>query len=152
MRHRMAVSISSKGRVDRVPKNKLKRLAERVLISLGWKEIEFGIYLVDDRTIQDLNFRYRQKDAPTDVLAFPLECPSLQTEEGGPPRMLGEVVISVETAERQSEERGRTFHGEMAVLLIHGVLHLVGFDHEEALGKRRMKRKERELIKTCWID
>ena len=152
MNHGIFVSISSKGRVGRVPENELKRLAKRLLISLGQSEMEFGIVLVDDCTIQDLNLRYRQKDAPTDVLAFAMECPSLQTEDGGPPRMLGEVVISVETARRQSEERDRTVKKEVAILLIHGILHLVGFDHEEAREERRMKRKERELIKKCWID
>lgn len=152
MRHRIIVSISSKGKGGRVPQNKLKKLALRVLISLGWKEVEFGIVLVNDRTIQDLNLRYRQKDTPTDVLSFSMECPSLQVGEDRPPRLLGEVVISVETARRQSVKYRRTFYEELSGLLIHGILHLVGFDHEEDSEERRMKRKERELIKTCWVD
>ena len=98
--------------------------------------------LVDDDRIRDLNRRYRRKDRPTDVLAFPLR-------EGAFPAVgyaLGDVVISLQTAMRQAREHGGTLADEVDRLLVHGILHLAGYDHEVApREERRMRRKEREL-------
>ena len=92
-----------------------------------------------DPEIHDLNRRYRGKDRPTDVLSFPL-ADALQ------PSLLGEVVISVETAARQAQRRGRSLPEELQTLLIHGVLHLLGYDHEVSRSEAiRMRRKEREV-------
>lgn len=92
-----------------------------------------------DQTIHELNRRYRHKDRPTDVLSFPLAdecCPTL----------LGDVVISVDTARRQARQRKRAFAAELRALLIHGILHLLGYDHEVSDSEAvRMRRKEREL-------
>ncbi len=92
-----------------------------------------------DPEIHDLNRRYRGKDRPTDVLSFPL-ADALQSS------LLGEVVISVETAARQAQRRGHSLREELQTLLIHGVLHLVGYDHEVSRSEAmRMHRKEREV-------
>lgn len=92
-----------------------------------------------DATIQALNRRYRGEDKPTDVLSFPL-ADALQ------PFLLGEVIISIETAARQAEQRGRPLREELQVLLIHGILHLLGYDHEVSRRDAiRMQRKEREV-------
>ena len=92
-----------------------------------------------DQTIHELNRQYRNKDRPTDVLSFPLAdevCPTL----------LGDVVISIDTARRQARQRKRAFADELRALLIHGILHLLGYDHEVSEGEAvRMRRKEREL-------
>ena len=92
-----------------------------------------------DQTIHELNRQYRHKDRPTDVLAFPLadeHCPTL----------LGDVVISMDTARRQARQRKRAFADELRTLLIHGILHLLGYDHEVSDSEAvRMRRKEREL-------
>jgi len=94
---------------------------------------------VTDPEIHDLNRRYRGKDRPTDVLSFPL-ADALQSS------LLGEVVISVETAARQAQRRGHSLREELQTLLIHGVLHLVGYDHEVSRSEAmRMHRKEREV-------
>jgi probable rRNA maturation factor len=94
---------------------------------------------VPDPTIQALNRQYRGKDKPTDVLSFPL-ADELQ------PFLLGEVVISTETAARQAERHGHTLREELQILLIHGILHLLGYDHEVSRGEAaRMRRKEREV-------
>jgi rRNA maturation RNase YbeY len=86
-----------------------------------------------------LNRQYRHKDTPTDVLAFPLA-------DAACPFLLGDVVISVETAARQAARRGCSAAQEIQILLIHGILHLVGYDHEVSpSAARRMRRKEREL-------
>jgi len=94
---------------------------------------------VTDQIIHELNRQYRHKDRSTDVLSFPLadeRCPTL----------LGDVVISVDTARRQARQRKRAFADELRVLLIHGILHLLGYDHEVSDSEAvRMRRKEREL-------
>ena len=92
-----------------------------------------------DQTIRELNRQYRHKNRPTDVLSFPLadeRCPTL----------LGDVVISIDTARRQARQRKRAFADELRALLIHGILHLLGYDHEVSDSEAvRMRRKEREL-------
>ena len=92
-----------------------------------------------DLEIHALNRQYRRKDKPTDVLSFPL-ADELQ------PFLLGDVVISLETAARQAQRRGYALHEEIQALLIHGILHLLGYDHEVSRGEAiRMHGKEREV-------
>lgn len=92
-----------------------------------------------DSEIQTLNRQYRGKNQPTDVLSFPL-ADELQ------PSLLGDVVISVETAARQAQRRGHSLREELQTLLIHGILHLLGYDHEVSRSEAvRMQRKEREV-------
>lgn len=92
-----------------------------------------------DPAIRELNRRYRNRDIPTDVLSFPLAdevCPDL----------LGDVVISVDTLRRQARQRKRSVADELLRLLIHGVLHLLGYDHEVSSAEaRRMRKAEREM-------
>ena len=110
---------------------------------MGCPEAEVGCLLVTDRRIRALNRRYRGEDHPTDVLAFP------QGEGGGPPGhpgLLGDVVISVETAARQAARAGNSLEREAALLLIHGILHLLGYDHAEPEEERRMQAREEELL------
>jgi rRNA maturation RNase YbeY len=96
---------------------------------------------VKDLTIHSLNRRYRGKDKPTDVLSFPL------TDELYP-ELLGDVVISVDTATRQARRRGHSLREELQILLIHGILHLLGYDHEVSRSEAiRMHRKERETLR-----
>lgn len=86
-----------------------------------------------------LNLQYREKDKPTDVLSFPL-ADELQ------PHLLGDVVISIETAARQAQRRKHSLREELQILLIHGILHLLGYDHELSRSEAiRMHRKEREI-------
>ncbi|RIL08450.1 MAG: rRNA maturation RNase YbeY [Proteobacteria bacterium] len=106
---------------------------------------EVSILLTNDRNIRRLNKSYRGKDKVTDVLSFSLQEGS--RERQGLP--LGDVVISVETAKRQSREFGCTFKQELNRLLVHGLLHLCGYDHEKvsASKARRMRSLERRLLK-----
>lgn len=97
--------------------------------------LELSLVLCDDAHIQELNREWRGVDAPTDVLSFELE--DDEEVEGGaspelPVNVLGDVVISLDTARRQAGERGYSLADECRVLLVHGVLHLLGFDHEES--------------------
>jgi probable rRNA maturation factor len=90
-----------------------------------------------------LNREWRGKDRPTDVLSFSLR----EGEHGGVASALGDVVISLETAARQARDRRSSLASEVDRLLVHGILHLAGYDHEvSAREERRMKRKEREML------
>jgi len=119
----------------------LKRVFEIVR-----KEGEVSLLLVDDPTIRDLNREYRGRDRPTDVLSFALNEGELPDPA---PEMWGDIVISVESALRQAEEYGHSFETEMARLLIHGALHLLGYDHETTESEaERMRTQEAEILRT----
>jgi len=110
---------------------------------------ECSVVVVDDATIAVLNHTYRGVSGPTDVLAFPMT----EGRFGGlSPDLLGDVVISAETAERQAREAGRDLRDELAHLLVHGILHLVGYDHGTTQERRRMWRKQRAILAACGID
>jgi probable rRNA maturation factor len=116
---------------------------------LGCPEAEVGCLLVTDARIRALNRHYRGEDHPTDVLAFP------QGQGSGPagyPGLLGDVVISVETAARQAARAGHSLTREAALLLIHGILHLLGHDHATAAARRRMWALQRRLLRETAAD
>jgi probable rRNA maturation factor len=102
--------------------------------------------LVDDAAMAALNRTYRGIAEPTDVLAFPMtEGPFSELA----PECLGDVVISVETAVRQ--KRGGDLHAELALLLVHGILHLVGYDHGTARERQRMGNAEAAVLGACGV-
>jgi len=96
------------------------------------------VLLTTDATIRDLNKRFRGKDTATDVLSFPAADP-VQNRE----KIAGDVAISVDTARREAAEQGHTLSVELRILILHGLLHLAGYDHESDTGK--MQRRERQL-------
>ena len=120
----------------------LKQRARSVLRLLELAKSELSISLVGDREIRELNRSYRDRDRATDVLSFSLVDGDWASFRGA---MLGDVVISIETAHRQARKRHRSLDEETARLLIHGVLHLVGHDHELPMDYRRMRAEERRL-------
>ena len=112
---------------------------------------EVSILLLDDPGIAALNGQYRGKLRPTDVLSFPLY--TAEELAGLQPDVLGDVVISVETAARQAARAGCALWEEMTRLLIHGILHLLGFDHEnDAAAARAMRTLERRILKAVLAD
>jgi rRNA maturation RNase YbeY len=118
-------------------------LARESLRFLGETPSTLSVALVDDATMQQLNREWRGKDRPTDVLAF------AQREGEAPhdPSLLGDVVISIPTAERQAERRGWPLERELTELLVHGILHLLGYDHEgSSTEARRMRARTREVL------
>lgn len=112
----------------------------KILNVLGCPEEEVSLVLVSDRKIRDLNREYRQINRTTDVLSF-------SAREGDfplpPDSPLGDVLVSVETAARQAKDIGHSFDAEVERLVIHGILHLLGYDHADSKDRRRMKAKER---------
>ena len=123
----------------------VKGLADRMLASLELADAELSVLLVDDNFIQNLNREHRGKDRPTDVLAFPVDEEPI---EAGP-RILGDVVISLPTAQRQADSRKRELLPEVRFLLAHGLLHLIGHDHATKAQKRKMDAAARRLVRAA---
>jgi rRNA maturation RNase YbeY len=141
----MSVRVSGPPRGAALPaldRGLLRRRAGRVLAALGRRGAELSVALVDDAEIAALNGRYRGKPRPTDVLSFSLLDGAHAERRGA---LLGDVVIGVATAARQARRARRTLDDELARLLIHGVLHLVGHDHQEDAEAARMRAEERRL-------
>jgi rRNA maturation RNase YbeY len=138
------VSIASRGRRAPALAARLGRAARRLLAALRLADAELSLLLVSDAEMRKLNRAWRGKDRPTDVLAFAQR----EGPGGAPDGLLGDVVISVDTARRQAVERGHTLGVEAERLLVHGVLHLLGYDHERSPAEaRRMQRRERTLAR-----
>lgn len=123
----------------------VRKLAEAMLRTLELEASELSVLLTDDSTIQRLNRDHRAKDKPTDVLAFPLD------EKGEDPTRpwLGDVVISIDTALRQANSRRRELAQEVRFLLAHGLLHLIGYDHDTRPRKREMDAAARRLVRSA---
>ncbi|MBL8615464.1 MAG: rRNA maturation RNase YbeY [Deltaproteobacteria bacterium] len=119
----------------------LRADAQRLLATLGHEGAELSIVLCDDAFIQPLNRDWRDKDQPTDVLSFPQS--EAHTPEGG---LLGDLVISVETAASAAGRLGHRVEEELQVLLVHGLLHLLGFDHEQGEAEAARMRAEEERL------
>ena len=135
----------------------LKRSVRAILSDVGEASAELGILFVGDQRMRSLNRQYRGKDRTTDVLAFAMRearMPyALRQAQGRPvplmPDMLGDVVISAPTAWRQAKEAGQSFDEEIVRLLVHGILHLCGYDHERSEKEaRRMHRRERMILRV----
>ncbi len=119
-----------------------KRRAGKILRQLQRNDSELSIAFVGDEEMRELNRSYRGRDCPTDVLSFSLvegECADFRSG------LLGDVVISIDTARRQARSRHRSLNDEVTRLLIHGVLHLLGHDHEGSEEERKMRAEERRL-------
>lgn len=113
--------------------------------TVEYQTAEVGLVFTDNAYIADLNKQYRNVDGPTDVLSFAmLEGETLQ--DGSDSIMLGDIVISTERALQQAEEYGHGFIREMAYLTVHGVLHLLGYDHSTDAEKNAMREKEEQIL------
>lgn len=133
--------------------NDINSLLEKVVIEclniegIG-TDYEVSITFVDDQEIQMLNNQYRSVDKSTDVLSFPI-----YEEDDDVPYtpLLGDIVISLETAKRQSEEFGHNIEREVAYLTAHSMFHLLGYDHLEEGDKNEMRQKEKQAMKNLGI-
>lgn len=122
-------------------KNNAKKIIEHITKLKGY---ELSILITDDDGIQKLNKEKRGKDKPTDVLSFPI----LEKDIPDGFKILGEVVISIDTMRKQAREIGHTDKDEFYRLLVHGMLHLLGYDHEKSpYEEKRMHQKEDECLK-----
>lgn len=136
---------------EQVGLDELRALAESVLRHEGYPEqAEVTILLVSEPEMASYNQKFLDREGPTDVLAFPLE--ELRPgrvpdhDRRGPPLMLGDVIVAPSYVRRQAAELGVTFEDEIALMVTHGILHLLGYDHVEDDDAEQMESKERELL------
>lgn len=117
---------------------------------------EVDITVVDDEEIHTLNRQYRQVDRPTDVLSFALDEDGGEGEpeliDGPEEHLLGDIIISAETAQRQGEEFGHGLEREIVYLAVHGLLHLLGYDHMQEEDKKLMRAKEEEALREIRLS
>lgn len=121
--------------------SELERWISTALHNQQLEEAEVSLYIVDEAESQELNSQYRGKDYPTNVLSFPADIP----EEVGVP-LLGDLVICAPVVEREAQEQGKTLAAHWAHMLVHGSLHLLGFDHLENNEADEMEALETEII------
>lgn len=139
----MPIHILNRRRTKTPRAPELRARIGAILAAIGHGRAELSVALVGDAEIAALNLAWRRKQGPTDVLAFPLregECSDVA------PHMLGDVVISVDTAARQAAAAGHSLARELDILLTHGILHLAGYDHEQGPQRARQMRAEERRI------
>lgn len=146
----VTVNIALAADSDLCDASELGRVAEAVLAAEQVSDqATLAVTLVDDAEIQALNSQYRDLDAPTDVLAFAAQEGVPLVLAPGLPVELGDVVISLDTARRQAEALGHALAAELALLTIHGCLHLLGYDHDAPEAQARMWARQAELLVAC---
>ncbi|MDF2891997.1 MAG: hypothetical protein K0R80_2364 [Clostridia bacterium] len=137
----------------------IEQVVQKVLEVEVEEDYEVSISFVDNREIKELNKQYRNKDTATDVLSFPLkefeetdENYSNEEEYVQEDMLLGDIVISLERAKEQALEYGHSFERELAFLTVHGVLHLLGMDHEDEELEKEMLKKQDEILQLLNIQ
>jgi len=130
---------------------RLRGIARTVLAEESVPAAELGIFIADEDSIRELNRKYAGENESTDVLSFSLTEGETFASPDGVLR-LGDVVIAYPVAERQAQEAGRSAGDEVAHLLVHGILHLLGYDHAEGADERRMRAREEELLKLVGVS
>ncbi len=124
----------------------LENAVEATLAYQGDESCDLSIVLTGDKKIRKLNKQFRGIDQPTDVLSFPTE-----TKAKGP-RYLGDVIISVQRGKEQAKKTGHLLDDELVLLAIHGVLHLLGYDHDAPVAKAKMWEAQNEILGTLGIN
>jgi probable rRNA maturation factor len=131
---------------DEVDEGSLRRVVAEVLRQAEVAgKTELSLIITDDEALRELNRRFRGVDAPTDVLAFGAGAEGHFVSAPESPPYLGDVVISYQRALAQAEELGHTVAKELTLLIIHGILHLLGYDHQEETAARKMREREERI-------
>ena len=139
----MEITVRTSPGVPPPPLNRAREAAEKLLLDAGRPDAELSVLLTGDAAIRALNRDWRGVDAPTDVLSWAQdEAPAAGRAED----ILGDVVISLETAARQARARGWELGEEVALLLVHGILHLLGYEDESEAGAEEMRMEERRIL------
>ena len=116
-----------------------------IICSRLTEDVEVDLLFVDNEAIREMNLEYRDKDSATDVLSFPMYEPDEEIDDEEEV-LLGDIVISLERAQEQCEEYGHSLEREVMYLLVHGLLHLAGYDHMEEEDKKVMRAQEEKLL------
>jgi probable rRNA maturation factor len=141
-------------RKHRIATRRIERAARGLLAAIGRPDAALSLTFVGDAAIRRLNLEHRGKDKPTDVLSFPLYEPFAvpkRARPGEPELLLGDIIISIDTAVRQAADYDASLDAEIERLLVHGVLHLLGHDHEEPRERARMVREEKRLANAIGL-
>ena len=141
----MIIQIENRQKRVKIDRRKLRLQTVRLMKALDCADREISITLVDDPQIQSLNKQYLNKDRPTNVISFSLQ----EGDFGGVnPTLLGDIVISVDTALRDARKGNLSLEEELIFLVIHGLLHLLGYNHEGTTPREagKMRKKEKELF------
>jgi probable rRNA maturation factor len=145
----MEISVRNQQRKIKIDLGLLREITGRTLEDLGHPDAECGVLVVNDKRIAHLNGTFRGITAPTDVLAFAMqEGPGVEWV----PHLLGDVVISAERALSQAQERGHSLASELCFLLVHGLLHLLGWEDTTEAGRRKMLRAQKRIVRHIFPD
>ena len=141
------IEVVNRQRRRKINAKQWREFGAQALLAIRKSRVDATIVVVSDRSIRTLNRRFRGSDKATDVLSFPTKAEAF---EAAGHRHLGDVVISVERATAQAKQNGLSFSGEVKQLILHGLLHLSGYDHETDNGE--MNRLELKLRRKLGID
>jgi len=138
------ISIHSPQETVPIDRGRVRDIARAVLEGEGVNDYELSVAFVDKPTIHRLNKQYLDHDEPTDVLSFPYS-------GAGAKKLEGELVIGVEVAKAEADERGHDVQAELALYVIHGLLHLCGYDDKSPGAEKEMREQERYYLQKCAI-
>jgi probable rRNA maturation factor len=145
----MGILISNRQNRKKIPRKILEQTSQVILNDLGYPDHELSLLIVDDPQIEIINGEYLQHEGPTNVISFAMREGEFSQVS---PFLLGDVVISADTAENEAVIAGISFRQRLIELLIHGMLHLVGFDHERDEAEAQiMETKSRNLLELIRI-
>lgn len=148
-KQRIAVDVSDRQRVLRVSPRGLERLVRRALAAEGVERAEISILLADDRQIAAVHRRWLGVPGPTDVITFDLSTGNATLPPLG--MLAGDIVVSTETARRMARAVGSTPRRELSYYIVHGLLHLTGYDDHTPADRRAMRARERTVMKACGL-
>lgn len=134
----LRIAVINQQKCARVRKERLREIVARTLELEGVREAAIGVALVDDEYIQQLNRRHLGHDCPTDVISFPYNNSEAAIE--------GDIVVSVETARREASKRRVPIEAEVVMYVVHGLLHLLGYDDTGPRKRKRMWQRQREIL------
>lgn len=160
---RIMISIQNRQRKHKITQGLRNIIEKAVVTTLEAEKVtipaETSVLLVSNKGITGLNKEYRGKNQPTDVLSFPLydkneirEIREKSRENGMGEFMLGDIVVSLERACEQAEEYGHSFEREVGYLIVHGMLHLLGYDHMHEAEKKEMREKEEKILEILNLE
>lgn len=130
---------------------KIKRMLQKIVTIIGYDDFDLGVWFATNKTIQDYNATYRNKNKPTDILSFSYH-PNLQAGQKikvtfPEDKNLGDLILSPEYIQKAAAEMQQSFEERLEVLLVHGICHLLGYDHERDEDFKKMQRKEKMILK-----
>jgi probable rRNA maturation factor len=141
----MEVLIDNRQKKYKISRTTVQQKTTDILNALDYHDAELSILIVDDPQIAILNKKYLRRNGPTNVIAFPMRTEQFSNIN---PELLGDVVISIETAEKEGKSIGISMEERFTQLLVHGILHLLGYDHEKSEQEAdKMEKKSEEILK-----